>query len=511
MDLYFQRLYIRRARQYLYYSKNYIIIKSLTEIYRSRRKAVNYFNRKLFFFVIILLETVALGQSNKTTYSVSGIIESISEAEKKIKTIEAHLNSSVPNGSKISSDWGYQGGKEYLWGTENNPATVYKNREVPENIRTFKYSFDGDKLITFYHTTLQPQKTQAVISEYISSCFSSILRPTAFLGFDISSGPTTLSETLRLAKSVNIREKTEMIDGHPCAIIEAIGIVLPDRPMIKDALIWIDTERDFRPLRIKHYESIGGKNRWKVLQCVEDEIILKQINGIWIPVFGKRTHYNTVNITLPEGMTEDYYTSLPPETRKENLIITVEPSKYGTNVSDINENSIKLNQNIDPNKFSFKPPDGCIVFYNYSDQTYANENILNKEFYLKSLIDKNLPDINDLNINLKQTEIKNNPILICFWDYEQRPSRNCVVELNKMAKELKEKDIQIIAVQASKIGQATLDEWMKENNISFPVGMINDNVEQTRFNWGVKALPWLIITDKNHIVQAEGFSIAELD
>ena len=41
--------------------------------------------------------------------------------------------------------------------------------------------------------------------------------------------------------------------------------------------------------------------------------------------------------------------------------------------------------------------------------------------------------------------------------------------------------------------------------------MIQNDVEKTRFTSGVKALPWLILTDKEHSVQAEGFSINELD
>jgi len=40
--------------------------------------------------------------------------------------------------------------------------------------------------------------------------------------------------------------------------------------------------------------------------------------------------------------------------------------------------------------------------------------------------------------------------------------------------------------------------------------MIQDNAEKTKFDWGVKSLPWLLLTDGKHIVQAEGFSINEL-
>ena len=41
--------------------------------------------------------------------------------------------------------------------------------------------------------------------------------------------------------------------------------------------------------------------------------------------------------------------------------------------------------------------------------------------------------------------------------------------------------------------------------------MIQGDEEKIRFTWGVKFLPWLILTDKQHIVQADGFSINELD
>jgi hypothetical protein len=52
---------------------------------------------------------------------------------------------------------------------------------------------------------------------------------------------------------------------------------------------------------------------------------------------------------------------------------------------------------------------------------------------------------------------------------------------------------------------------MKNNKIPFATGMIEGDEEKIRFRWGVKALPWLILTNAEHIVRAEGFEIAELD
>jgi protocatechuate 3,4-dioxygenase beta subunit len=126
------------------------------------------------------------------------------------------------------------------------------------------------------------------------------------------------------------------------------------------------------------------------------------------------------------------------------------------------------------------------------------------------LIGKQLPELKDLAIpSLPDTAGK--MVLVCFFDYEQRPSRNCIMQLNTRAQELKTKGIELIIVQASKIDKAQLDKWLKENNISFPVGMLEKDEEQTRFSWGVKALPWLILTDKSHKVITEGFALSELD
>ncbi len=41
--------------------------------------------------------------------------------------------------------------------------------------------------------------------------------------------------------------------------------------------------------------------------------------------------------------------------------------------------------------------------------------------------------------------------------------------------------------------------------------MIEGDEEKTRFTWGVKSLPWLILTNAEHIVHAEGFGLPELE
>ncbi len=123
----------------------------------------------------------------------------------------------------------------------------------------------------------------------------------------------------------------------------------------------------------------------------------------------------------------------------------------------------------------------------------------------------NSVSVEEFGISLSDKVMQDKHVLIYFWDIEQRPSRNCIMQLSKRAQELAAKGIVVVTVQASVIEQQKLVEWIKENDISFPVGMIRSNEEKVRKAWGVKSLPWLILTDKKQAIRAEGFSITELD
>jgi hypothetical protein len=84
------------------------------------------------------------------------------------------------------------------------------------------------------------------------------------------------------------------------------------------------------------------------------------------------------------------------------------------------------------------------------------------------------------------------------------------MQLAKRTDQLKQKGIAVVAVQASQVSENELSGWINKYNIPFPVGMVQGDVEKSRFAWGVRSLPWLILTDHKGIVTAEGFSLAEL-
>jgi protocatechuate 3,4-dioxygenase beta subunit len=128
-----------------------------------------------------------------------------------------------------------------------------------------------------------------------------------------------------------------------------------------------------------------------------------------------------------------------------------------------------------------------------------------------SLLGRPLPDMKDLNLRPPPGEIEGKRVLVCFWDMEQRPSRHCTTQLVKQAELLKSKGVVVVVVQASKVEQDALDKYVKEHNVPFSAGMVQGDAEKVRFAWGVRRLPWLILTDKDHLIVAQGFNLGDLD
>lgn len=132
----------------------------------------------------------------------------------------------------------------------------------------------------------------------------------------------------------------------------------------------------------------------------------------------------------------------------------------------------------------------------------------------QTLTGKRLPKTDGFGITMPPDVTKDKIILVCFWDMKQRPARQCVQELANRMDDLQEKGVVSVLIHASPADPNALREWMTKLKIPSACGVITNDaekVETIRNKWGVRGLPWLILTDKKHIAQAEGFSISELD
>ena len=129
----------------------------------------------------------------------------------------------------------------------------------------------------------------------------------------------------------------------------------------------------------------------------------------------------------------------------------------------------------------------------------------------KTLLGRKIPDLNDLGVSLNNEEIGASKLLVCFIDMNQRPSRHLVGEVRDKVEELAEQNVAVLLVQASRVDAEKLGQWKQSQKIAFPVGMVQDGVDKQLFDWGVQSLPWLILTDDQHVVRAEGFGLSDLN
>jgi hypothetical protein len=272
--------------------------------------------------------------------------------------------------------------------------------------------------------------------------------------------------------TVSVLPDLELVGGQLCHVIE---VVLPGRdhrgiPRQIKQVFWMAHDKGMCLMRYQWY--------WD--KRLDREIQVKQI---------AMTDMDGAEIWYPE---KAYRTLFDEElgTMKYELMVT----------------DFVPNVEVDENTFRFDFPAGTYVF----NRLWGIAGVdLPEE--PASLVGKPLPELRDFGVKLNADQLKGKMILLCFWDMEQRAARNCIRALAKRADELKEKGVTVITVQASKIDENKLNEWAKKYNIPFPVGMMEGDAEKTRFTWGVRSLPWLIPTDKQHVATAEGLTVPELE
>lgn len=123
-----------------------------------------------------------------------------------------------------------------------------------------------------------------------------------------------------------------------------------------------------------------------------------------------------------------------------------------------------------------------------------------------SLLGKPLPDHAAWSKDL----VEGKSVLLCLVDIEQRPSRRCLGQLVKQAQALASKGVTLVVVQVSKVDLTPHAAFLRAGHVDMPIRMMEQDFETWKLEWGVKGLPWLILTDKAHVIVAEGVSAEEV-
>ena len=132
----------------------------------------------------------------------------------------------------------------------------------------------------------------------------------------------------------------------------------------------------------------------------------------------------------------------------------------------------------------------------------------------RSLLNKPLPKLEELGLKADGELAPGKPILICFFDMENRSSRRAALALAAKAAELDSKGMVVVLIHTGSGDEQAVKSWVQQNKVSFPVGLAGSDDAKRRSAqaiWGADALPWLILADSKHQVQAEGFAMEQLD
>ena len=81
---------------------------------------------------------------------------------------------------------------------------------------------------------------------------------------------------------------------------------------------------------------------------------------------------------------------------------------------------------------------------------------------------------------------------------------------DKLSASLAENGVLVAALHCSKGNTNRADDWLRANNVRFPVGKLRDVVPQILRAWRVETVPWPILTDAKHVITVEGFDWSEL-
>jgi hypothetical protein len=280
----------------------------------------------------------------------------------------------------------------------------------------------------------------------------------------------------------------ETIAGTACTVVEArtkYGTftvwLAPEKGYNALKSVWRKSGRDILRENIRIEEQ--GITDWTE---TVDAVEVQKIDGVFVPVAGRLTRY----AKWADGKESEDHTTV----QRREIVLHPDFQALGTF------------QIVLPEGTEVRLADNSQRTFRWSEGKFTPD--LDKHL-MKSLLGKPLPGLEGIHVD-GNPAAAGKMLVVCFFDMQQRPSRNCLVQLAGKAELLAQQGAVLLGIQATKVEQDRLREWLRENNIRVPVGLVSADEEETHCAWGVQSLPWLILTDRSHVVRAEGFDLSDL-
>jgi hypothetical protein len=387
--------------------------------------------------------------------------------------------------------------RRYLWGRINPQPWGYFPEDKPiyasrlwDGETHFRYDTAGSALGSFdiHKDSLDGTRAEkTLVDEYSAAMLMGYFYPEGI----------RIDLRLRKADAMSVREKMENMGGSACYVIEA-------RIKKGEYKLWIDPEHGYNIARIEIERGAGDAGGLKRFSFSLTNVHFKEVQNVWLPVRAdtqSRFEYRSGN-----------YSTGANEFEIKEIVLSPDHDALGSfvpdDIKDGAQGHIRLG-NITVGD------DGPSYVWSKNPRFVVDANNRLVRYDPNTMpipVVKALPKLKQFDLDLGQDWAKEKRVLLCFWEMGQPDSEQLAATLKQRQESLPEKGVAVILVEACAATRARLKSWASRNQIAFPVGSFSErSVEALRQGWGIETLPRLVLTDRKHVITAEGFGLPELD
>jgi len=299
---------------------------------------------------------------------------------------------------------------------------------------------------------------------------------------------------LRKARNLSVRRTTEKVGRSPCYVVD--GVYEKDK-----YTIWIDPQHGYNIAKAvveRPRSNVQGLQGFKV---EFKNVRFKRIDSKWVPV--------SANLENRFEYNNGHYSNGSYHFKVTEMVFDPDHDALRSFVPDDIKDGTWIPFFVD-SQSPYYPQ----YFWSKEPKVVADR----KRRLLRYKPDgsmfpviKTLPKFDMFDLKFESDETKDKIILLCFVDIKQ-VSQKHAFNLVERASDLAEKDVLVILVDAAGSEKKQIDAWAKRHSITVPVGrLFKELLKRISKAWGIETLPRLVLTDRNHVIVAEGFALEELE
>ncbi|MHC4474965.1 MAG: peroxiredoxin family protein [Planctomycetota bacterium] len=344
------------------------------------------------------------------------------------------------------------------------------------------------------------------------------------MGYFFSDGER-VDSILRRSEKVSVRDKLERVGRSKCYVIDAVT----ERGRYT---LWIDPEHGYNIAKAQKEAGDRRLPKGKGESSFLKNVKFEKIDGVWVPMGGdmefghqgpgwdyreKKHHKRREVILNPdhEALRSFYPDGIPSATEVGMGFAGSPPDRNGLTIEE-------------PGDFLWKP--GAQFVVNESCRVVRKDDNKHLLPIVKALDIGEL--VRDFKVAPAPAATKGTHIVLCFWDVNRKQSQQLLLAFRDRQQALAQKGVSVIAVEASGAKTDKVRIWAKENDLPYSLGafytfyegrmedrdeddddkpVLSETVSDLLAAYRADRLPWLILTDKEHVVTAEGFTLEELE